>query len=193
MPLLPFVPERSGASPDNGRKRAPAARRPGRPARRALSAGGRRFAGAALFGADKLRKPGRRMEGSVKSLEPRAPGLRSWFPRHGCGTAILESALSKRCGAGLGVGLAVSPFQPCSVMGEVAKPLSEGGLRGPYAWPWASQLRGCAGATPTLQPLRGPLGLPRPPQGGGQGEEPLGAPQSCHDVVQFWLRLSGGP
>lgn len=132
------------------------------------------------------------MEGSVKSLEPRAAGLRSWFPRHGCGTAILESALSKRCGAGLGVGLAVSPFQPCSVMGEVAKPLSEGGPRGPYAWPWASQLRGCAAATPTLQPLRGPLGLPRTPQGGGQGEEPLGAPQSCHDVVQFWLSLSGG-
>lgn len=58
-----------------------------------------------MFGADKLRKPGRRMEGSVKSLEPRAAGLRSWFPRHGCGTAILESALSKRRGAGLGVGL----------------------------------------------------------------------------------------
>lgn len=50
---------------------------PASPPAGALSGWGRCFARAALFGADKLRKPGRRMEGSVKSLEPRTAGLRS--------------------------------------------------------------------------------------------------------------------
>lgn len=66
---------------------------PASPPAGALSGWGRCFARAALFGADKLRKPGRRMEGSVKSLEPRAARLRSGFPRHGRGAVILESAL----------------------------------------------------------------------------------------------------
>lgn len=66
---------------------------PASPPAGALSAWGRCFARAALFGADKLRKPECRMEGSVKSVEPGAAGLCSGFPRHGRGAAILESAL----------------------------------------------------------------------------------------------------
>lgn len=45
-----------------------------------------------MFGADKLRKAGRRMEGSVRNLGPGAEGLSTGFPRPGSGGMILESS-----------------------------------------------------------------------------------------------------
>lgn len=65
---------------------------PASPSAGAGAARGRCSARAALFGADKLRKPGRRMEGSVRNLGPGAAGLSTGFPRPGHGVMILESA-----------------------------------------------------------------------------------------------------
>lgn len=75
---------------------------------------------------------------------------------------------------GCGVRLITSIFQTGSVMDELLKLPSYGGPRGSQAWPQASWLGGCAGAAPSSPCIRGPLGLPRPPWGGGQGVEPSG-------------------
>lgn len=69
---------------------------PASPSAGAGAARGRCSARAALFGADKLRKPGRRMEGSVRNLGPGAAGLSTGFPRPGRGVMILESAWQPR-------------------------------------------------------------------------------------------------
>lgn len=165
----------------------------------ALSGWGRCFARAALFGADKLRKPGCRMEGSVKSLEPGAAELRSGFPRHGRRAAILERALQSLaawgracCGVEVDVGPAASIFQSHSVTDELLKPLSYGGSGGPHTWPQASCLGGCAGAILSSRCIQGPLGLPRPPRGSGQGVELswCSLDLSCHDRIQLWLNCS---
>lgn len=129
----------------------------------ALSAWGRCFARAALFGADKLRKPGRRMEGSVQSLELRAAALCGQFPRGGdpgkCPAAPGSAGMSWIRGWLRASSSLIQQWE-ATVVPEVRMP--------------DPRLRSYTDAAPSSQCIQCPLGLPRLPWGAGQGVEPSG-------------------